>query len=803
MMRVAQLAILVLALGHMASAETSMDRPITKVVKLLQGMLEKSKVDGERDWELFAKYKCYCDSNAAEKKASIDSNNEAIQLLAAEIAELQGKTGKLSSDHSDLENGMSDNERARATADSLRSKANEAFVAEETDMLAAAEQMNQAIETLSAVGADQTALLSQKFMTGKGGAPVLLKVGSEVQKALGAASVFLTQKQKTTVTAFLQAPFAGAYSSQSGEIVGIIKNMRDTFKANLATARTSEASDLESYTKLSKVKNDEFDGMKAAADENEAQMGRNDGSLSTKKTQKTDAETTLASDEEFLAKLQKLCATKTTEYEDRKMIRANEDAAIAQATVILNGEGAFDNFGKTESTGFLQLGRSVRRVSVRSEVQRQLASDAKMKKSLKLARVAAALEQGNPFDKVLDEITAMIELIDKEEKADDEQKAWCDSEREENHSLKSDKSSSINTLNGQITTLNDELDSEVDGLRKQMKDEEDSLAQNRKDQATSVSERAEENAAYQGNIANLVEGAKTVKMATAVLSKFYDMLAKKLGPHHYDKKAGKDSGGSNIKRIPEASTADLEEACSADPACTGFNSDGWLKSKIVADDKLYDSSSDLHVKVYESLLQVGSKEDPAPPETGADTAEGQSGQGNEVISQLEFILSETLAEEQQAHTDEEGAQHDFEDEMTTLKSQEQTSMDTVASLEEQIADKEKQLVARNEELAKTKKEKVAIEVYLLKIKPGCDFITENIDTRKSNRDSEKSSLETAMEKLQSTPAFKSAAAEAEKEALGECGKHCIPDKETLACKACLAGTSESGYCAGHSDQAGC
>merc|ERR1719329_346768 len=125
---------------------------------------------------------------------------------------------------------------------------------------------------------------------------------------------------------------------------------------------------------------------------------------------------------------------------------------------------------------------SDRRVSLRSELKQQLARDARMTKSLKLARIAAALEQGNPFDKVLDEITAMMELIDKEEKADDEKKSWCDSEREENHSQKADKTSSINTLKGQITTLNDELDSDVDGLRKQLKDEEDSLATNRKDQ---------------------------------------------------------------------------------------------------------------------------------------------------------------------------------------------------------------------------------------------------------------------------------------------------------------------------------
>ena len=90
----------------------------------------------------------------------------------------------------------------------------------------------------------------------------------------------------------------------------------------------------------------------------------------------------------------------------------------------------------------------------------------------------------------------------------------------------------------------------------------------------------------------------------------------------------------------------------------------------------------------------------------------------------------------------------------------------------------------------------------LKIKPGCDFITTNIGDRKSNRAAETSALETAISKLKGTPAYKEAAAAEEKDALGKCADDC-GDREALACKACLAGVSEAGYCAGHKDQSGC
>merc|ERR1719454_2688691 len=175
--------LLLCVLGLAAADNAGGDRTITKVIKMLQGMLVKSKADGEKDIKLFAKYKCYCDSNAAEKTKEIADGGEAIELLAGEIGALQGENGKLSTENAELEMGMGDNERARATADSLRSKANDDFKAEEEDMVNAIGQMDQAIDTLAAIGADQTAAKAS-----------LIKVKDNMKNALKAASVFLSDK---------------------------------------------------------------------------------------------------------------------------------------------------------------------------------------------------------------------------------------------------------------------------------------------------------------------------------------------------------------------------------------------------------------------------------------------------------------------------------------------------------------------------------------------------------------------------------------------------------------------------------
>merc|ERR1719310_2440118 len=206
-----------------------------------------------------------------------------------------------------------------------------------------------------------------------------------------------------------------------------------------------------------------------------------------------------------------------------------------------------------------------------------------------------------------------------------------------------------------------------------------------------VKTRKEEILVYHDTIMNLHDCEETLKKATTVLKKYYDWLHAAQAPHHYEKKEGKDSGGSNIKRIEEASVEELEEACSEIPECKGFNTNGWLKSDIEAEEKWYDADSSLYVKVYDQENPVSlihskhshkKREDPEPPDTGFDDDEvGDSAKGGDVVGMLQYVYDETVKEEEGVHMGEEAAQHEFEAEMSSLKTQEKDLTDSIASLE--------------------------------------------------------------------------------------------------------------------------
>merc|ERR1719393_175751 len=114
--------------------------------------------------------------------------------------------------------------------------------------------------------------------------------------------------------------------------------------------------------------------------------------------------------------------------------------------------------------------------------------------------------------------------------------------------------------------------------------------------------------------------------------------------------------------------------------------------------------------------------------------------------------------------------------MTDLKKKEAADEKQLSDLQEDLAENEKKLLQAKEDLKATTEDKEAIEAYLLKIKPGCDFITKNFDLREKNRATEKAALEKAIDLIKKTPAYKTYTSEATVESYGDCKEPCTKDE---------------------------
>merc|ERR1719398_389519 len=141
--------------------------------------------------------------------------------------------------------------------------------------------------------------------------------------------------------------------------------------------------------------------------------------------------------------------------------------------------------------------------------------------------------------------------------------------------------------------------------------------------------------------------------------------------------------------------------------------------------------------------------------------------------------------------------------MTQLKKEQADAEKNLSDLQDNLATKQQDLLDAQEDLKATTADKEAIEAYLLKIKPGCDFITKNFDLREKNRATEKAALEKAVKLIKGTPAYKTAVNSATVESYGDCKEPCVKDEDHVECKACMADVTIPAYCAGHKGTPGC
>merc|ERR1719453_494332 len=226
----------------------------------------------------------------------------------------------------------------------MRDKEHADFVEETGDSKENLDSMNAAIAALEK-GMGKAFLQSQT-------------AAARVQKVVD-ASLSVDDYQRNLVLSFLsgkQNPF-GDYSSSSGEIVGILKAMKDEMDKDLNGAISDEEKSASGFTELAAAKKSEIAAASSAIETKTQRSGELAVSVVTTADDIDDTTKELGDLQSFLANLASQCATKKKEWSERTQVRAEEIAAISEAIKILNDDDALDLFKKTLS--FDQAPRNV------------------------------------------------------------------------------------------------------------------------------------------------------------------------------------------------------------------------------------------------------------------------------------------------------------------------------------------------------------------------------------------------------------------------------------------------------------
>jgi hypothetical protein len=346
------------------SAPTAKTYPVTRVVNLLKDMKEQLEKEQATDEEVYEKLACWCETNDKAKTKAISDAEAKITQLEASIEKTIARSETLALEISSLEKEIADNQQALNTATQIRKKQSAEFTAEEKEMIQSIRALDSAIVVLAKHHGGAASLLDTSIPDVYSIAAALARV---VDRSASRMRAVLTPRQRRLVTAFAQqlqpsgAPtFKQAYTPQSGEVFGILRQMKATFENDLTESQKEELAAQKAYDDLKVAKEEEITIGQASLSDKKQQHADADEKLVQSKQEKEDTVNSLNADQAFLMDLKTRCALTDKEWEQRQKTRQTELQAVSEAITILSSDDARDLFSRTfNSVSFAQTRSTV------------------------------------------------------------------------------------------------------------------------------------------------------------------------------------------------------------------------------------------------------------------------------------------------------------------------------------------------------------------------------------------------------------------------------------------------------------
>merc|ERR1719189_2256427 len=502
---------LVVALAGSAEVELQAQvalNPIRKVVNLLQAMQKKVEAEGEAEAKLYEKFMCYCKNGASDLEASISAAEDKLASLPEEIKAAVEKLSQLKASVKQHQSEKQEAKDAIAEATAIREKEAAAFAKEKTYYDSTITAITKAVAALE---------------KGVGAGFLQTKSARTLRAFVKGSDMDETNRQ--ILTSFLSG--GEGYAPQSGQIIGILKQMGDTMAADLASATAAEEAAIKEYDELMAAKKEEVDALTATIESKLKAVGEVGIEIVEMKEDLDDTAKGLAADKKFLAELEKGCATKTKEWEERSKIRAEELVALADTIKVLNDDDALDLFKKTLPSASASLMQTaITSEALRTQAMREIRSARKAagirrRPGLDFLVLALsgkkALTQTN-FDKVIGMIDTMVAELKAEQQDDTDKLEYCKTELDLSDDKKKSLERAVSLLEKDIAkakeliaTLTDEIAALTAGI----------IALD-KSVAEATENRKEENEEFKALMAADTAAKELLAFAKNRLNKFYN-----------------------------------------------------------------------------------------------------------------------------------------------------------------------------------------------------------------------------------------------------------------------------------------
>lgn len=676
------IALLTVPIG--AIVQEASANPIRKIVTLLQDMSKEVEAEGAKEKELFDKFMCFCNGNNGAMTKKVSDLKSAIETYSSKVESEKAEKAQLEQEipvHKEEFAGAQDD---LAKALMMRNKENAEYEETSADLKTNIAALAGAIPSLE---------------KGMGGSAFVQMPGvniKAIRAMFSAQSDHVNSYDRSQVMSFLDQK---ENDPGSGQIVGIMKAMKDDMEKSLSEAEASEADAVKGYGELKAAKDTEAAASKKAAQTKSKRAGELELTIVQNADGLDDSTKELADTEKFLATLDAQCVEKQKEWATRSKIRAEEVEAISQAISILNDDDALDVFKKAAPSvlvqtnnnfGFLQ-GRHDR-ASLLEKARIRITAAAQIYSSKRLSLLAFSLnskiklaQKANSkadFTEITKMIDDMVTVLTAQQADDEKHKSFCEAEIAKNEDEKAKTTEDIASLGATISEITDEIAT----LAEDIATLNAGVNELDKSAAEATEQRKEEHAAY-------TESLALTETAIALIAKAKNRLQKFYNPTLY--------------KAPPKVERSMEE-------------------KIIAGGAF-----------------VQKFQQPEAPETFDSSYEKKTEKSGGVMALMDMMVKEMESDAKEAQYAEKTASKEYAELMAD--SQATRAQDTKSVVEKTTskATLEGKLVEAKEKKSLTFEELEEIMSYIHELHSSCDFIMENFDMRKEARTNEVESLKNA------------------------------------------------------------
>jgi DNA repair exonuclease SbcCD ATPase subunit len=649
-------------------------------------MQKKITAEGDAKEKLFDEYMCYCKNGDEALEKSIAEAETKIPQLESSIKEELAMKKQLEAELKTAEKDRAEAKETLAKATAIREKEAAAYATVKGDLDGDIGALSKAIPAIEG---------------GMSGA--FLQTGSaSVLKQL-VISRDMNSADRDLLASFLNEGDSAEYAPKSGEILGILKEMKSEMEKDLADATAVEDKSIQNFEELAAAKKKEIVALTKAIESKTIRVG--ELAVKTAETENAieDAKEGLAEDKKFLADLDKNCEVKKVEMEAYKKMEAEEMIAIADTIKILNDDDALDLFKKTLPSGasFLQL-------QVTSKAMRQRALSL-LKGSRKSADprvdfVQVALHGGKiGFEKIIKMIDELMATLKSEQDDDDDKKEYCLGEFDKTEDTKKGLEWDISDLDKKISDGKEAVEtltSEIESLIAGIKELDKAVAE-----ATTI--RKEEHDEYVSTLAANTAAKELLAFAKNRMNKFYNPKLYVAPPK---------------RELSEEDSIVVSMGGTLAPTTVG----GIAGTGIEA-------------------VQVG---EAPPPPPKADLAFKKSGQSsNGVIAMIDLLIADIDKANQKMEVEEKDAQADYEKFVKDSADKRALDSKTITDKESAKAEADAEVEKSTEALKGKKIELMETDKYLMGLHEECDWLLKYFDARKAARGDEVEALGKAKDVL--------------------------------------------------------